>query len=269
MILADTANAQTRTQDAQRNTSPQERTRFRQDQPQQAKPFSTNVGADERAVSIAAGSIVTLMGLARSGLPRLLFTGLGGAMLYRGISGQCSMYKALGINTNDQDLESTGIHVAVSYLINTTPEDLYNRWKNMENLPSIMSNLISVQKLGEKRSRWTAAAPSFAGGQIEWEAETVRDEPNTVIAWQSLPGSSVDTRGEVRCEKALGDRGTMLHVVLDYKPPFGQTGHYIAKLFGKSADSQIKEDLRKLKRLIETGEVPTTEGQPTGSCAGS
>jgi uncharacterized membrane protein len=41
-------------------------------------------------------------------------------------------------------------------------------------------------------------------------------------------------------------------------------GAAIAKLFGESPEQQIQEDLRRFKRVMEAGEIPTTRGQPMG-----
>jgi len=235
---------------------------------------ATNVGTNERLVSAAAGSILTVVGLGRRSLAGLVVAGLGGAFVYRGLSGRCSVYQALGINTGSQKvrmqtLENRGVHVAESLLIDKSPEELYAYWRNLENLPQIMSHLKSVQVIDSRRSHWVATAPSIAGGQVEWDAEITADEENRRIEWQSLPGSSVENRGSVEFLRAPGDRGTGVRVVMDYSPPAGQLGKWIAKLFGEEPEQQIWDDLRNFKRVMEVGEVLTTEGQSRGTCLGS
>ena len=88
--------------------------------------------------------------------------------------------------------------------------------------------------------------------------------PNRLIAWQSQPGADVASAGTVRFEPAAAGRGTEVRVNLDYNPPAGVVGATIAKLFGEEPQIQIAEDLRRFKNLMETGETPTTEGQPAG-----
>src|SRR5207249_522508 len=148
------------------------------------------------------------------------------------------------------------------------PWELYEYWRKLENLPSIMSHLKEVRAIDEKRSHWIAKAPSLAGGSVEWDAEIINDEPNALIAWRSLPGADVDNAGSVRFVPAPGDRGTEVKVVIDYIPPAGKVGSWVAKLFGEEPQQQIMEDLRKFKRVMETGEFATTKGQPRGSCDG-
>jgi uncharacterized membrane protein len=50
-----------------------------------------------------------------------------------------------------------------------------------------------------------------------------------------------------------------------YDPPGGALGAFVARLFGQDPDRQIREDMRHFKQIIETGEVPTTHGQPSGN----
>jgi len=238
----------------------------------QQQQTGVNVGEDERTVSVAAGAILALLGLSRRSLPGLLVAGVGGALVYRGVTGRCHTYSALGINTaaapEPAEIADRGIHVEEAFLINRTPEELYQYWRNFENLPRIMTHLERVQVTDGQRSHWVAKAPAIAGGSVEWDAEITRDEPNVAIAWRSLAGADVDNTGEVRFARALGDRGTEVHVSMAYIPPAGRLGSWAAKLFGKDANQQIREDLRTFKRVMEVGEAPTTDGQSRGTGTG-
>ena len=53
-------------------------------------------------------------------------------------------------------------------------------------------------------------------------------------------------------------------MVLQYNPPAGMIGAGIARLTGEGVTTQVREDLRSIKSLMETGEAITTEGQPSG-----
>lgn len=230
-----------------------------------------NVGSSERATSVATGALLTLAGLSRGTLPGMLIAGVGGALLYRGFTGRCPVYEKLGVDTQrslGEQISERGIHVEQAYLINRTPQDLYTYWRDFTNLPRIMSHLESVQVIDERRSHWVAKAPRIAGGSVEWDAEITQDEPNSRIVWRSLPGSDIDTVGEIRFASAIGDRGTEVHVSMEYVPPAGRIGHWVATLFGLAPRRQMREDLRSFKRLMETGEIATVEGQPRGTCTG-
>jgi uncharacterized membrane protein len=230
------------------------------------QPEGVNVSETERAVSVAAGSILAMVGIARRGLPGLIIGALGGGLIYRGATGHCPLYAALDVEAPPAD--ERGIHVEQAFIINRSPEDLYGFWRNFENLPRIMEHLELVRVIDDRRSHWVARAPRIAGGQVEWDAEIISDEPNRLIAWRSLPGSQVDNAGAIRFAPAMGDRGTEVHVFMNYVPPGGLLGNLIAKFSGENPKRVVREDLRNFKRLMETGDILTVQGQPRGTCTG-
>jgi uncharacterized membrane protein len=238
---------------------------------------SVNVAQSERVISTVAGGALALAGLKMRSLPGVLLAAVGGGLVYRGATGHCHAYEALGINTAEdrygpaapEDYFERGIHVDVSMTVERTPWDLYQFWRNFENLPRFMEHLESVTVIDDKRSHWVAKAPAIAGGKVEWDAEVINDEPNALIAWRSLENANVDNAGSVRFVPGPEGRGTEVRVVIDYIPPGGRFGKWVAKLFGEEPSQQIREDLRRFKRLMETGEIPTTHGQPKGTCDGA
>lgn len=146
--------------------------------------------------------------------------------------------------------------------VNRSTEEAYGYWHDLENLPQFMSHLESVEVNGDGRSHWVAAAP--AGRKVEWDAEITEDRPNELIAWRSVAGASVDNSGSVRFRPAPGGRGTEIAVEVEYHPPGGAVGAAVAKLFGEQPDQQVRDDLRRLKQVLETGEVVRSEGTPDG-----
>lgn len=147
--------------------------------------------------------------------------------------------------------------------VNRPVEEVFAYWQNLENLPRFMTHLQSVQSMSDGRSRWRAAGP--AGVEIEWEAEISDQRINELIAWHSIGDASVTNRGEVEFSPAPGGRGTEIRVRLSYDPPAGKLGATIAKLFGEAPDQQLRDDLRRFKQVLETGEVVRSEGSPEGT----
>ena len=152
------------------------------------------------------------------------------------------------------------IRVVRTIAVDRAPAELYRFWRDLENLPRFMRHLESVHVESDTRSHWVARAP--AGKTVEWDAEIVEDKPDESIAWRSLPNADVDNSGVVRFQEAPGGRGTFVHVELAYRPPGGLLGAMVAKLFGEEPSQQVQSDLYRLKQLLETGQVSTTEGQP-------
>lgn len=140
------------------------------------------------------------------------------------------------------------VAVHKSLEINAPVERVFEFWSNYENFPSIMSNVIDVQDLGGGGSRWRVKGP--AGVPVQWNARLTGHVSNEMISWQSEPGSTVENRGTVRFQP-IGDGRTRVDIDLSYTPPAGTLGHAVARLFGADPDSEMDEDLGKVKSRLE------------------
>jgi uncharacterized membrane protein len=240
-----------------------------------------NVGRVERWLSMVAGGALAAYGLKRRQGPGGAAAIAGAALLYRGATGHCDVYHALGVNhasgTRDSGFairrEGTGtiadrgsdtraqlggrrgIRVEESVIINRPLSDLYRFWRNFENLPQFMNHLESVSMREEGISHWVARGP--AGMPVEWDARIINEVHDKVIGWQSLEGSTVSTAGSVNFDE--GPHGTRVTVHLQYNPPGGKLGAAVAKLFGEEPSQTIREDLRRFTQLMETGGIPKTQ----------
>lgn len=220
-----------------------------------------NLSDVERWASIAAGAGLAVYGLSRLKSNGWLYAGLGALVLRRGVTAHCDLYEQLGINTADTADDtraalrgSRGANVLQSVTINRPIEQLYRFWRNLENLPQFMRHLESVDKVTDTISHWRAKGP--AGTVVEWDGEIFNEIPNKLIAWRSLEGADVVSAGSVHFDPVAGGQGTRVTVHLQYSPPGGKVGAAIAKLFGSDAETEIREDLRRFKQILEAGEVP-------------
>ena len=233
---------------------------------------TVNVADVERWASAIGGAALTAYGIKqlkdRSPAGAAL-TAAGGALIYRGATGHCPVYAATGVNTaGDRDdtrealAGARGVNVEEVVTINASADALYAFWRRLHLLPQFMNHLVSVTELDRRRSRWVAKAP--AGRTVEWEAEIIHEITGELIGWRSVEGADVVNAGSVSFKPAPGGRGTVVRVRLQYDPPAGKVGATVAWLLGHDPAASIREDLRRFKQLMETGEVPTTEGQPRG-----
>lgn len=223
-----------------------------------------NVGGIERLACAIAGGALAVYGLRRRSISGLGITLAGAALLHRGAAGHCNTYQLLGISTAKGTTHHANVardvHVEKSIIIDKSPEELYGFWRQFENLPRFMDHLESVNSVGFNRWHWVAKGP--AGMRLEWDAEIYNEKPNELIAWRSLDGNFTNA-GSVHFEPAPGGRGTLVKVVMNYNAPGGKVSALLAKLFGQEPSQVIEEDLRRLKQILETGDVPTIEGQPS------
>lgn len=219
----------------------------------------------QRSISILGGSTIVLLGVRRPSVAGLLLTLTGGGLIHFGVTGYCVAYPRLHKNAaaiNDEENVARDVHVEKSITINRDAQELYAFWRRFENLPQIMRHLESVNTIDELRSHWVAIGP--AGKRFEWDAEIYNEKPNELIAWRSLPEADIVNAGSVRFEPLESGRGTRVRVVANFNFPGGRLTALAAKPFGIEPGQMIEDDLRRFKQLIETGEIATTDGQPTG-----
>lgn len=152
--------------------------------------------------------------------------------------------------------------VAKAITIHRPSAEVFQYWRDLENLPRFMHHVLSVDDLGVGRTRWRVKAPK--GRTVEWEAQQTVEERDQRIAWRTIAGD-VSHEGEVRFSMAPGERGTEVHVELTYHVPGGKTAEAVAKVFGEEPAIQIADDLRRLKQVLEIGEVLRSTGSPAGT----
>jgi len=146
--------------------------------------------------------------------------------------------------------------------INRPIAEVYAFWRNFKNLPLFMKDLEEVEVLTPTLSRWTMEFNKNIA--VCWDAEIIAESKNEMISWRSLPDSDVNQAGSVWFSEAVGKRGTVVRLSMMYTIPGGRFTELATKLAGEDPNSLIEINLRRMKALMETGEIPTTEGQPSG-----
>ncbi len=154
------------------------------------------------------------------------------------------------------------VRVNTSIVIDSSPESLYQFWRDFANLSRFTEHVEAVTIYDRQHSHWVVKGP--AGYRVEWNAEITEDEPNRKIGWRTTSYAEIEHQGSVEFTPAPGGRGTMVHVEMDYHVPAGVLGASIATLFGNEPGQQIQSDLRRLKQIIEVGEVLRSDGSLTG-----
>lgn len=160
---------------------------------------------------------------------------------------------ASGLAVEDQDDELLGRTVS----INRPRQELYDFWRDFTNLPLFMENIESVDILDDRRAHWTVRGP--ANSDLEWDAVLVEDIPGEVIEWRSVEDADVKNSGRVEFRDSTNGRGTIVTVTITYDPPAGALGKTFAKVFRREPKIQARQELKRFKQLMETGELPTSE----------
>jgi uncharacterized membrane protein len=150
-----------------------------------------------------------------------------------------------------------GARVDKAITIEKPVSEVYSFWSRFENLPRFMRHLESVTVQDDLHSHWVVK--TIGGKKLEWDSESIEQRENEMISWRSLPGADIDNAGSVWFSPVPGDRGTVVRLEMKYVPPGGKAGALISKMFRQDADSEVEEDLNRLKTLLETGQLPESE----------
>jgi uncharacterized membrane protein len=227
---------------------------------EQARRDQPNVGDVERTLSTLIGGGLLLRSALRPSWRSALSALLGVALVHRGLSGYCSAYARLGLDTSNPDDTSRigrrkvrtgrGVKISQAVTVSRPLGDLYRFWRNLENLPKVMSHVRSVEVINDQLSHWVIetlpGAPS-----VEWDAEIINEVEDDRIGWRTLRGSDIDHAGSVEFEP-VEDGSTRVTVTLQYDPPAGPVGAAVASLLRQDPATKISSDLQHFKEMMET-----------------
>ena len=250
--------------------------------PRPAPPRDVNVHHNERLASALGGGLALAWGLSQRSTLGKVAALLGGSLVYRGVSGHCHVYQAIGVTTADEgDVPRTllpSLHaqplaharhfeVIREVTIQKSPAEIYETWKQPKTLGRLMGHFARIDAASDRVARWTIEDP--LGRTHSWEVELVEDVPNQRLRWQSREGSQLMKRGTLDLRVAPGDRGTEVRLHLHFERPAGLLGDVLVKVLGPVPGAVAQRALRNLRSLLEAGEIPSLEKNPAarGSAA--
>ena len=207
--------------------------------------LQVNVSPEERGLSLLAGAYLLYDAIGKKD-KSYIESVLAGYLLFRGASGNCPAYTAIGKTKPDN--HSRNVNIQISQTVNKPRKDVYEFWRKMENLPLFMEHLRRVKSLDDKISLWEAKIPGGIG-KVRWKSEIVKEVPYELLGWQSLPGSSIYNAGKIEFKDA--GQGTEMHVVISYHAPGGIPGEGAARLINPVFKELLEEDVHNFKWYIE------------------
>jgi uncharacterized membrane protein len=223
-----------------------------------------NLSQAERAASLIGGGTLIAYGLQKRSWAGWGMAAIGGVLTYRGATGHCDVYRAIGVNNargrrghNVSVPYETGTRVDGRVTVSVARAEVYRFWRNLENMPKFMNSIQSVKEIDNRTSHWVAPAP--AGGSVEWTAEIINEIENELLAWRSVEGD-IGVAGSVQFKDAPGG-GTEVKIESQYNAPGGKLAAWIAKVAGVDPKVQMDRDLRRFKQLIETGDVAAKDSR--------
>ena len=142
--------------------------------------------------------------------------------------------------------------VESSVVVEAPVSRVYDYWRNLENLPSFMTNVEDVRATGPGMTHWRIKGP--LGTKMEFDAQTTQEEENRALGWNSVDGN-VGTSGQVRFQE-LGPERTRVEVTLNYAdPPGGKIGEVGSKIVA-NPQVMVDQDLYNFKEIIEGRATP-------------
>ncbi len=224
----------------------------------------TNVGKNERILSVIGGGALAVLALRRKGVPGVVLGAAGAALLERGLTGHCRLYGALGIDRSVGPARAAkpdegGFRGSARTAVNRPARELYDFWRDFTTAPRFRESITEVEILDEATSRWTAAGTM--GRSFQWTSRLVEDRPGEYIAWESVPPSDLPNRGSVRFVPFGDGTQAEVHYTVEIDPPGGVVGQAILGLFQPKPQEMVEDDLRRFRELMESGAAGKRELQ--------
>ncbi|WP_263419607.1 SRPBCC family protein [Terriglobus albidus] len=134
-------------------------------------------------------------------------------------------------------------------------DDVFRFYRDFRNLPRFLGDVMAVELIGIRTSRWTIEGPF--GIRTHWTVEVTEERPDELIRYETVTLPEIRTSWDVHFAPASDDAATT-EVREVMKAPFGKIGQAALALIGKRPSSEVSANLRRLKELLETGRVMDT-----------
>ncbi len=210
---------------------------------------NTSPEQNERILTGLGGATLVYLALQRPTLTRFLLALGGGALIYRAATGAWPDFQGLVKNADEAMPGAEPLEINASETVARSRHEVYQYWRQLENLPRFMQHLESVTQLDEKRSHWVAKIPAGLP-TVQWDAEITEEVENERIAWHSVEGATVDNSGEVRFSETP-DGQTLVQATIRYNPPAGKLGDAVAGLFNDKFRQMVTDDLNRFASVME------------------
>lgn len=138
--------------------------------------------------------------------------------------------------------------------------DVFGFYRAFENLPRFLGDVMSIEQIGSATFRWTIEGP--LGIRLRSTIKLTEERINELIRYETTAVPGMRTHWAVHFSPGPGPTRTQVHEAL--KTPFGKLGHTALTLVGKPPAKEVAANLRRLKQVMETGEVTDTDHAVAG-----
>ncbi|NJK87736.1 MAG: DUF2892 domain-containing protein [Bacteroidales bacterium] len=113
-----------------------------------APPEKQNISSNERLVSLGASLLLTYLGARTFKKGGFGFLLPAGYLLYRGVTGYCPINDMVRRNTAEG---AEPFEFSKALTIKRGKDEVYDYWRNLENLPNILKHVERVEKISDDR----------------------------------------------------------------------------------------------------------------------
>jgi uncharacterized membrane protein len=141
--------------------------------------------------------------------------------------------------------------------------DVYGFYRDFANLPRFIGDVVAVERVGDATYRWLVSGPF--GARIPVVVSVTEQRVDRLIRYQTRGAGPLRARWQLEFI-ADGEVGRTL-VRERLTMPLGAVGRFALALIGKFPDREVRDNLNRLKELLESGSDGNTPAaaRPTSS----
>lgn len=145
------------------------------------------------------------------------------------------------------------IDVEGSFVVQRPVAEVFSFFRNFEHFPLFGGLLHSVDDFDDGRSRWRVMGHD--GALVEWNVIVTKYVPSRVIAWESVAGGPVESRGTVRLH-ATSEVTTRIDVTLHYLPLTDAAARAFRPFVARGPERRMRDSITRIEAAMQQAEQP-------------
>ena len=131
---------------------------------------------------------------------------------------------------------------------------VFNFYRDFDNLPRFLGDVMAITRIGPATSRWTIEGPF--GIRANWTIKVTEERANELIRYETVTAPAFKTYWEIHFAPKNEAGETEVREVM--KAPLGRLGRAALALIGKFPSEEVNANLHRLKQLLEIGTITDT-----------
>ena len=150
--------------------------------------------------------------------------------------------------------------IEASITIHRPVDEVFRFYRDFQNLPSFLGDVMAIEQIGPATSRWTIQVP--LGIRAHWTIRVTEERTNELIRYESVTPPALRTYWEIHFTPRSEGSETEVREVM--RAPLGRLGRAALALIGKFPEEEVSSKLHRLKQVMETGRATDTSYSVAG-----